>query len=359
MKIIAPVNSPKEVEEIVKAGADEIYCGTLPQEWAKTYTNVASPNRREWGSANLASFEELQEVVNIAHGSNTRVYLTLNALYTEKQYPLIYEQIEYARKSNVDALIVADLGLLLTLKKKAIDLEIHISTGGTTFNSETAEFYEELGASRIVLPRHLAIQEMRELVRSCPSIKFEAFILNSGCKNIDGFCTFQHGVNEVLHRNIWNVPKKMNFDRHFLNVIRRLPNKVAQNIKGDIFGVDSACLLNYEVSFADDSMDVDREKNGAILKNISSSFNFLSGVDTCGVCRLGELEEIGVYGVKIVGRNYSTSKKIKDIRFLKTMLSSMKGWTFEKKEFKRRAKDIFKEIYKVDCGELCYYPDGM
>ena len=357
MKIIAPVNTPKEVEEIVKAGADEIYCGVLSRGWLTRYTNVASPNRREWGAANLNGFEELKEVVDAAHRHHVRVFLTLNALYTEKQYPLIYEQIEEARKSNVDALIVADLGLLLTLKKQKIGLEIHISTGGTTFNSQTAKFYEELGASRIVLPRHLQIQEMREMVKSCPSLKFEAFILNSGCKNIDGFCTFQHGVNEVLHRNIWNVPKKMNFDRHFLNAIRCLPEKIAQNVKGDMFGVDSACLLNYEVSFVNNSMNINTEKKRVILKNIASSFNFLSGVDTCGACRLAELEEIGVYGIKIVGRNYSTSKKTKDIRFLKAILSSMRERVFEKKDFKRYAKDVFKGIYKVDCGELCYYPD--
>lgn len=359
MKIIAPVNSPKEVEEIVKAGADEIYCGVLSQGWATRYTNVASPNRREWGTANLNGFEELKEVVDVAHKHHAHVFLTLNALYTEKQYPLIYEQIEEARKSNVDALIVADMGLLLTLKKEAIDLEIHISTGGTTFNSETAKFYEELGGSRIVLPRHLQIQEMKEIVKSSSSLKFEAFILNSGCKNIDGFCTFQHGVNEVLHRKIWNVPKRMNFDRHFLNAIRCLPKKVAQNVKGDMFGVDSACLLNYEVSFVDNSMNINTGKSRAILKNIASGFNFLSGVDTCGACRLAELEEIGIYGVKIVGRNYSTGKKTKDIRFLKAMLSSMKERRFEKGDFERHTRDVFKEIYKVNCRELCYYPDAM
>lgn len=359
MKILAPVNNPKEVKEIIRAGADEIYCGVLPSDWIQKYTNLASPNRREWQAANLASFSEFQEVVDIAHNKNATVYLTLNAIYTERQYPQVFEQVEQARKVGVDALIVADLGLLLTLKKERIDLDIHISTGGTTFNSKTAKFYEELGASRINLPRHLQLQEMDEIIKDCPSLKFDCFILNSGCKNIDGFCTFQHGVNEVLHPKMWNLPKKLNFDRHLLNAVRRLPTKLARRIKSGIFGIDSACLLNYEVSFIPNSNGMNKRRRQLILKNISCGFNLLSGVDTCGVCRLLEMKDIGVYGVKIVGRNYSTSKKISDIKFLRTVLSYMEDKSFERKEFYSYVKERFRQIYKLDCRDLCYYPDGM
>lgn len=360
MKILAPVNNPKEVTKIIQAGADEIYCGVLTQNWIKRYTNVASINRREWKTANLNSFSELQEVVEIAHSNNIPVNLTLNALYTEKQYPLVFEQIEQSKKMGIDALIVADLGLLLSIKKRKIDLDIHISTGGTTFNSETAKFYEDLGATRIILPRHLQIEEMEQIIKSCPSLRFEVFILNSGCKNIDGFCTFQHGVNEILHRQVWNLPKKFNFDRYLLNVIRRLPPKLADKIKADIFGIDSACLLNYAVSFDSAPENLNEKKQQKfILKNIAAGFNLLSGVDTCGVCRLAELEKIGVYGLKIVGRNYSTGKKIKDVRLLRMTLSYLETNRFDTKEFYIFVKKTFKQLYKIGCGNLCYYPDGM
>ncbi len=359
MKILAPVNSPKEVEKIIQAGADEIYCGVLPDNWKEKFTNIASSNRREWQAANLSNFCQLQEVVDIAHSNNIPVYLALNALYTEKQYPLVFEQVEKSKKIKIDALIIADLGLLLSLKKEKIDLDIHISTGGTTFNSETAKFYKELGASRIVLPRHLNIEEIEQIVRSCPSLEFEVFILNSGCKNIDGFCTFQHGVNEILHGQLWNFPKKLNIDRHLLNAIRILPRKLTQGLTAGIFGVDSPCLLNYAISLTPVSIDVSRKQEQAIINNISFGFNLLSGVDACGVCRLAELKNVGVYGVKIVGRNYSTEKKIKDVVFLRTVLSYLNANHSDSKELIVFVKKIFKEIYKMRCGDLCYYPDGM
>lgn len=358
MKILAPVNNPREVERIIQAGADEIYCGVLPHNWMGIYTNIASPNRREWRTANLTNFYELKEVVDIAH-NNIPVYLTLNALYTKKQYPLVFKQVEQSKKIGVDALIVADLGLLLSLKKIKMDLDIHISTGGTTFNSETAKFYAELGVSRIILPRDLNIQEMEQIIKCCPSLKFEVFILNSGCKNIDGFCTFQHGVNEILHGQLWNLPKRLNFDRHLLNVIRRLPRNLTQWLKADIFGIDSACLLNYKISLTSAPIGIDKRQKQALLKNISFGFNLLSGVDTCGTCRLAEFEKMGVYGVKIVGRNYSTLKKLNDVRFLKTVLSYLATNQSDTKEFYTFVRMTFKQIYKMDCSDLCYYPDGM
>ena len=33
MKILAPSNSSREVKQLILAGADEIYCGMLTEEW--------------------------------------------------------------------------------------------------------------------------------------------------------------------------------------------------------------------------------------------------------------------------------------------------------------------------------------
>lgn len=359
MKILAPVNNPKEVDRIIGAGADEIYCGVIPSDWMSKYTNVASVNRREWMTANLNSFFQLKEVINTAHNSNIPVYVTLNALYTKSQYPLLLNQVKKFEEMKVDALIVADLGLLLTLRKEKIDLDVHISTGGTTFNSQTAKFYEQFGISRIVLPRHLKVEEIARLVKGCPSLQFEVFILNSGCKNIDGFCTFQHGISEILHKQIWNLPKKLNFDRHFLNIIRKLPKWLVKNIKADVFGVDSACLLNYKIFFSSGSEDLTRKQKQAIIRNISENFSLFSGIDTCGVCRLSEFRDIGIGSIKIVGRNYSTEKKVKDVQFLKTILSCLENRSLDKQKFQEYVRSTFRRIYKVNCRRLCYYPDGV
>ena len=358
MKILAPANSEKEVKRIIDAGADEIYCGVIPREWMTEYTNVASCNRREWQTANLSSFGELGKLADIAHSHDRPVYLTLNALYTEQQYPLIMKQIESAMSIGIDALIIADIGLLHKLTTEKLGMDIHISTGGTTFNSETARFYGDFGIKRINLPRHLTVSEIRQIATNNPNIKFDVFILNSGCKNIDGFCTFQLGINERLHKGIWNIPKKMNIDRHLLDALRMLPPSVAQSIYGDVFGVDSACLLNYDVSFLHDGSHFDSKTKQSICRHLSTGFSLFSGIDTCGACSIPQLKEAGVFAIKIVGRNYSTGKKVKDVRFLKEVLNHLGEESADIEEFPKYVKRLFKRIYRLPCRELCYYPEG-
>lgn len=353
MKILAPVNKSGEVEKIIKAGADEIYCGVLPDSWMKRYTNVASPNRREWTSANLSDFDELKRVVDIVHTYHIPVYLAMNAFYTDQQYPLVLQQIEQAKRIGVDAFIIGDLGLILLLKKINLNISFHISNTGTTFNSQTIKFYKELGASRIILPRQLSIDEIAELVDSENDIEFEVFIMNSGCKNIDGFCTFHHGVNEILHPGIWNLFKKLGFDHYLLELVRRAPFGLSGRIKGEIFGIDSACLLNYKISLISDKPSP--KDLPSAIKAISSGFNLLSGADPCGACDLYRLKKIGVDSIKIVGRNYPTFKKVKDVKFLKKLLLWLEqNPHIPEEEFKVNSKSRYRSLYKANCNNLCY-----
>ena len=353
MKILAPVNKFQEVEGVIKSGADEIYCGVLPDSWLKKYTNVASPNRREWTSANLSNFQELKKVVDIAHAHHTPVYLTVNTFYTEEQYPLILEHIELAKKIGVDAFIIGDLGLILLLKKMNLNVSFHISNTGTVFNSETVKFYKELGAARIILPRQLSIDEIFELADLEKGIEFEVFIMNSGCKNIDGFCTFHHGVNEIIHPKTWNFFKKLGFDHYLLELVRRAPFGLSRRIKSGVFGVDSACLLNYKVSPL--SGESPGEDAASRIKEISSSFNLLYGADPCGACDLYRLNKIGVDSLKIVGRNYPSSKKIRDVKFLKKLLLYLEqNPGISEEAFRENSKFWYRTAYKINCDNLCY-----
>jgi len=353
MKILAPVNKHQEVEDIIASGADEIYCGVLPDSWLKKYTNVASPNRREWTSANLSGFEELKRVVDIAHARHIPAYLTVNTFYTEEQYPLILEHIELARKIGIDAFIIGDLGLILLLKKMNLNVNFHISNTGTAFNSETVKFYKGLGSSRIILPRQLSIDEISGLVNSEKDIEFEIFIMNSGCKNIDGFCTFHHGVNEIIHPGTWNFFKKLGFDHYLLELVRKAPFGLSRRIKSGVFGIDSACLLNYKVSPL--SGELPGEDASSMIKAVSSSFNLIYGADPCGVCDLYKLNKIGVDSLKIVGRNYPSSKKIRDVKFLKKLLLYLEqNPGISEEEFRENSKLWYKAAYKVNCDNFCY-----
>ena len=223
MHILSPANSPKETKAIIDEGAGEIYCGVMTPTWKNSYSNVASPNRREWAVSNMTSYDDLTAIVDIAHHRGVRVFLTLNALYTGKQYTELQKFVALAMRSGADAVIAADIGLLLSLRDMGWERDIHVSTGGTSFNDETVAFYRELGAARVIIPRQNRTSEITAITRNNPDMEIETFIMNRGCKNIDGFCTFHHGVNEVRIPLWWQLPKKMHCDYYLLSMMKQLP----------------------------------------------------------------------------------------------------------------------------------------
>lgn len=355
-KVLSPLNNVNETIPLAMAGAGEFYVGVLDSAWKSKYTNVGSINRREWSTSSLASYEELNQVVKDAHSLNAKVFLALNALYTAPQYDALEKNIEEIMKIDLDAIIVADMGLLLTLKSMGWKKEIHMSTGATIFNHRTAKFYHRMGAHRAIIPRHNNVKEIVNLAEAIDFMDRECFIFNSGCKNIDGFCTYHHGVNEILHKNAYKWPKKLGLDYAFLKALRILPHGISNSIARKCnMKSDSACLLNYRVT-PEIIGDWQTEQAENAKKWLESTFNIFSGLDPCGACDLPDIIDAGICSIKIVGRENPTYKKIMDVKFLSGMVDLWKKGGISREEFREEAKNRYRKIYGVPCREWCYYP---
>jgi len=348
MKILAPINSYNEIKQLIEAGADELYCGVLSKEWKTDYTNVGSINRREFALSNMRSFEELEKSVKIAHSFDVPIFLTMNGLYTEEQYPLVIKEIKKALNSGVDYLIIADTGLLLQLKELDLKIKIQLSTGATVFNSKIIDFYKKkFGICKFVIPRQVTIDEIKNLIKN--NIKLDVFIMNTRCMNEDGFCTFQHGVNEIIHPTFGQFLKKAKFDYFISKALKKIPRKFSEQLmKKDILGSTSACHLNYDVSSL-------KEVNKKIEKNIASNFGLKYFPNHCGACALYDFKKIGVNAVKIVGRQNPIKKKVKDVKFLKGLLDYLDK-NQDRKGFYRKCKEDFARVYSYKCNvSQCYY----
>ena len=339
IKILSPISHFDEVEDVIAAGADELYCGILLDDWRNRYTVSASLNRRQEDnpllgtSPHFKSFKELKESVELAHSHSVPVILTLNEhYYSQDQYSYLQPYVDKAVEAEVDAFIVGDSAFIICLRERGIEIPLHISTAGTTFNSETVKFYQELGASRIILPRHLTIEEIESIVSEAPAIEIEAFILNSRCANIDGFCTFQHGLADLF---------------------------IDQKVKEQYL---NACMLTYNVSVYGDTIgELDSITKGKISWERQSIWSGLHIDDRpCGACALYEFSQIGLHGVKIVGRQNSKSKKVKDIRFIHTLINFLSEKNSSKEEFRKYARRLYQETYKWPCLVFkCYYPSVL
>jgi collagenase-like PrtC family protease len=323
MKLLSPVDKIEEVEKLIQAGADEFYCGLLTSDWHNKYI-AGAINRRPGGGANFTTFDELQTCVSLAHSHAVPVFLTLNEhYYTPKQYPFILDYVARVVSIGVDALLVADLALLLTLKQMNINTRIIISTGGNAFNSETVRFYQDLGASRIILPRHLTLEEINALRNNVSDIELETFILNSRCPNVDGFCTFQHGLADQSIKPLY----------------------------------ENACMLPYDISVTIQD-DIEQGQISWKRQHIWQTVH----VDDypCGACALYELDRMNIASVKIVGRGNPTARKIADIIFIRSLLDSLENEKPTQKQFHRMAQKLYRETYNRPCRVyMCYYPEAL
>ena len=190
MRIVAPICSPDEVAALADAGADEFYCGLLPPLW-RTRTDPAPLSRR--GGGNLTSLAALAATARRAHDFGRTLAVAFNAQsYPTERWNELLDLIESSVAAGVDALIIADLGLLTALAERRMSVRLHLSSVAACHNRETAALAAELGAKRVILPRHITVAETHALCGQLPGIEFESFVLNDGCVFEEGSCHTLH-----------------------------------------------------------------------------------------------------------------------------------------------------------------------
>ncbi|MFH1641575.1 MAG: U32 family peptidase [Nanoarchaeota archaeon] len=362
MKIASGLTKLSEVSKLIECGADELYCGMILDKWSKNYTNIACTNKRESLSHNFSNIQQFKEAIELAHSFNVPVSLTLNSpFYSPKQYILLMKDIEKAIKAGIDSFIVSDIALINYLKEKGVNTALSASSLGTTFNSETAKLYADFGIKRIILPRHLTIEEIKSIVDKNPSIEFECFILNCKCSHTEGYCTFQHGFNEVLNPIRAYISSIIKNQVSLVNKAGRLfsPGLLKYLRSPLIFGHLEGCWLAYNIRPFYKNLkpikSVELKKN--LEKRIESVFKKLTQ-PACGACAIYDLDKIGITTLKIVGREYTTKKKTEDLTFIKSCLNLLNNKRITRELFASRTKNLFFNLYKSECVTLrCYYPE--
>ena len=329
MKILSPLDTPEEVEPLIEAGAGEFYCGVLEETWYEPYP-VISINRRPAGKGHFRNFKELEKAVDQARRHNVPVFFTVNEhYYTQEQFPLVEDYIKRAVAAGINALIISDVGILTALPDLTGQVDIHISTGGTVFNWRTASFYREMGASRITFPRHLTLKEIKEIVKHQSGLETTAFIFNSRCINVDGFCTFQHGLSgkktPLFYRNACMLPYEIS------------PVPLTPAAK--------------ETAIANDSPLITRQR---VWETIHLDDY------PCGACALYEFKEMKLTSLKIVGRGNTTERKKTDISFFQTLLTHIYKNKPSKSDFREFARNLYTKTYQRPCRSfMCHYPSVM
>ena len=133
--------------------------------------------------------DELEQYVNYAHSLGKKAYINVNIIAHNSDFEGLKEYLEFLVKIKADAVIVADIGVACYVRKYAPSLDLHISTQANITNVETALFFKELGAKRLILARELSIKEIAEISKAVgPEVEIEVFVHGAMCISYSGRC---------------------------------------------------------------------------------------------------------------------------------------------------------------------------
>ena len=174
-EVLSPAGDMERLRAALDFGADAVYLGG----------NLFGMRQ---GAPNFDA-EALCEAVKLAHERGVKVYLTVNTLPRNEEFVFLPQFIREAVNAGVDAMIVADLGVLSVIRKLAPDMCIHMSTQTGIVNYQTANVLYEMGARRVVLARELSLDEIAEIRRHIPDdLEIEVFVHGAMCVSFSGRC---------------------------------------------------------------------------------------------------------------------------------------------------------------------------
>ncbi|ABO35222.1 peptidase U32 [Methanococcus maripaludis C5] len=175
VELLAPARDLSGLITAFNNGADSVYCGLKEMSMRATAKNFER--------------NELIEGINLAHDANKRVYLCTNTVVYEEDILNLNEILEFAKSAEVDAVIVNDIGAMVTAKD--LGLEVHVSVQNNITNSKTAEFFSKF-AKRVVLSRELTLTQIKQIKENLKvnkvDLELEGFIHGALCTAMSGRC---------------------------------------------------------------------------------------------------------------------------------------------------------------------------
>ncbi len=314
MRIISPVDNAAEAGPLLQAGAAELYGGYVPQAWQKRFGLLASINQRTFAGAQIDSYDDLCRVAGACREAGGEFALTLNSpFYAEAQLPLLLDYVAETVAAGVTSIILADLALLRTLKSQFPQLLFHASTLAHLGNSAAIRFFHKQGIGRVILPRHLTLDEMAAIRSAVPDIPCDAFLLVGKCPNTEGLCSFHHSSSD----KVW------------------------------------PCEVPYRIEPLEPPAAPDLQQ--AMDKQASwSRTNRRHG---CGLCAVPALLRAGFDGLKLVGRGAPSQRKLVNLAAAVEFLA-LAQQSDDFATYRAQAIASHQRIFGVSCSEnVCYYPE--
>ena len=175
LELLAPAGTFEKMQTAFRFGADAVYFA------GKKFGLRAF-------AGNFTS-DEIKQACEYAHSLGKKVYITINILAHECDFDGLKEYLHELVEAKVDAVIVADLGIIEYIKQYAPSLVIHVSTQANILNSYAMNFMYKMGVKRVVLAREVSIEEIKKIRQNIPEdLEIECFVHGAMCISYSGRC---------------------------------------------------------------------------------------------------------------------------------------------------------------------------
>ncbi|HTZ00519.1 MAG TPA: peptidase U32 family protein, partial [Rhodocyclaceae bacterium] len=146
IELVCPAGGLPALKAAVDNGADCVYTGFKDDTNARNFTGLNFDDK------------SIAEGVRYAHERGVKVFIALNTYPQAGNWPRWTAAVDKAAGLGVDAIILADLGLMDYARRTHPNLRLHLSVQGSATNYEAINFYRErFGVQRAVLPRVLSL----------------------------------------------------------------------------------------------------------------------------------------------------------------------------------------------------------
>lgn len=278
MELVCPAGSLPALKTAVDNGADAVYLGFRD-----------STNARQFAGLNFND-KRAAEGVAYAHGKGARVFCAINTYPQPQGWQQWTAAVDRAASLGVDAVILADMGLLDYAANRYPELPRHLSVQGSATSYEALRFYKDnFGIRRAVLPRVLSLDQVKGLAKHSP-VELEVFAFGSLCIMAEGRCYLSSYLTDESpnSKGACSPAKAVRWEETADGGLESRLNEVLidRYARGEPAGYPTLCKGRFEVE-------------GDVYHAIEEPVS-LNTLDL-----LPELKALGICAVKIEGRQRS------------------------------------------------------
>ena len=176
LELVCPAGSLPALKTAVDCGADCVYVGFKDATNARNFSGLNFDDKT------------MADGIAYAHGRGAKVLLALNTYPRSDNWAHWTRAVDKAAERGVDAVILADPGLMRYAAREHPQLRLHLSVQGSATSYEAINFYHEhFGIQRAVLPRVLSLAQVEQVIARTP-VEIELFGFGGLCVMVEGRC---------------------------------------------------------------------------------------------------------------------------------------------------------------------------